>query len=306
MIHLAYCFDRNYQQHFGASVTSLLLNFGGNASELTIHVVTDELDPGLLDRLQRLGGVFKARFETHQLTAAHLQGVANLTVKSKAVQHLTTATYYRVLLSEVLPDDVDRVIYLDSDTIVLQDIAPLAQTDLQGATIAGVTDLSEAKMMARLGLRRYINSGVLLIDLRQWRQKRYTAACIDHAIRHPERIYCGDQCVVNEVLTDDLLVLDAKWNRFVLPRSKPGDVDVAATAVLHYITADKPWQAWYENPLARLYWRYLDVSPWRGAEAQPPTTITEARRLARLHHVRGETVEAVRVYDRIVASLLPS
>jgi lipopolysaccharide biosynthesis glycosyltransferase len=72
--------------------------------------------------------------------------------------------------------------------------------------------------------------------------------------------------------------------------------------VLHFITGDKPWHAWYENALGKAYWKYLDVSPWAGAKAVAPTTVEKAHRLARLLHRQNKTAESVRVYDSIVVS----
>ena len=73
---------------------------------------------------------------------------------------------------------------------------------------------------------------------------------------------------------------------------------------MHFITADKPWHAWYENNLSKYYWKYLDVSPWAGAVPAPPQNVEKAQRLARLRYLEGKNAESVQVYENIVAALL--
>lgn len=299
MIHVVYCFDRAYQQHFGASATSLLLNFRGPGSDLVLHVLTDEVDAPFQGQLARLTDTFRARIEVHQVPAGDVQQVANLTLNHRGQTHLSAAAYFRVLLPHILPGDLDRVLYLDSDTIVLSDIRPLFEMDLQHATLAAALDMGSVEMAAERGLARYLNTGVMLMNLSRWRQDRLTERCLDFAAQNPGKISFGDQCAINHVCGDSAQVLDRRWNRFVLA-STPMD-NAADAGVLHFITPDKPWQSWYENDLGQLYWRYLDVSPWSGAKPVAPSTTLQARRLARLRFRQGKAREAVTLYESILS-----
>jgi UDP-glucose/galactose:(glucosyl)LPS alpha-1,2-glucosyl/galactosyltransferase len=262
-VHVVYCFDQNYEQHFGASVTSLLLNRQGPGRDLCIHVVTAEVTAAFQARLDRLTDTFRVRIAVHRLRPQDLERLSRLKTKTQTVTHLTTAAYYRVLLPHILSPDIDRVVYLDSDTIVLADIRALLDVDLGTAVVGAALDLGSTAMAAKRGLARYVNSGVMLMDLRGWRQGDYVDRCLDFALHNPEKISYGDQCAINAVCADAIHVLDPCWNRFVLSQTRSDDASGAA--ILHFITGDKPWQAWYENSLASLYWRYLDVSPWSGA-----------------------------------------
>lgn len=302
MVHVAYCFDKNYRQHFGASMTSLLLNFDGPGSDLCIHVITDEMDHVFQTRLNRLQDTFKARIEIHIPLVEDIAEISRLQLNSRAVEHVTMATYFRLLLAKILSSSVDRVLYLDADTIILSSVRELFNTDMENATLAGAPDLSSQGMSARLQLQNYINSGVLLIDLKQWRQRNYTSRCLDYAARNPEKLLYADQCTINIVLADSLYLLDGKWNRGVTAHAKSQTADGAG--VLHFITRDKPWHAWYENSLAKYYWRYLEVSPWAGALPVQPSTIEEARRMARLSFNQGNSLAAVKIYESIL-DLLP-
>ncbi len=300
-IHVVYCFDRAYQQHFGASVTSLLLNLGGSGSDLVVHVVTDETGAGLRRNIDRLAGAFQAGIELHLVPPDKLRRLAGLTLSNSAISHLSPAAYYRVLLPNILTSDIDRVVYLDCDTIILSDIRPLFETDLGSAALGAVLDRGSATMAPKRGLDRYINTGVLLMSLDIWRDEALSERCLAFATHNPEKIKYGDQCAINFVCRDLIHVLDRRWNGFVSPNIPPDEV--AEAAILHYITPDKPWHAWYENSLSALYWRYLDVSPWSGAVPEQPSRVQQVHRLARLRRAQGKTAEALVLYESIVASL---
>lgn len=298
--HVVYCFDQNYEQHFGASVTSLLLNRRGPA-DLHVHVVIAELSEDLAARLGRLAEAFRVRIDVHVVPAQDLQRLSGLKTKNKNMTHLTTATYYRVLLPNILPPDIGRALYIDSDTIVLSDLRALHDVDLGQAVAGAAVDKGGVAMAAQRGLARYVNTGVLVMDLQRWRDGGYVERCLDYALHNPDKISYGDQCAINAVCADALYVLEPRWNRFVVAQARPDDP--ADAAILHFITGDKPWQAWYENKLGALYWRYLDVSPWAGAAPVQPTRLRQAQRLARLRLRQGQAEEAAGLYEQIVASL---
>src|SRR5262249_46171688 len=92
-----------------------------------------------------------------------------------------------------------------------------------------------------------------------------------------------------------------KWNHFVTAQRATDDITDAA--LLHFIMADKPWHAWYENELSRYYWKYLDVSPWGGAKPVGPKTVEHALRQARLMARQRKPDEAIEIYESIFSSL---
>jgi len=301
MFHIAYCFDLAYEQHFGASVCSLLLTYGGAAADLAIHVVREASNIAFERKVRKLADIFGATIDVNVLSADDLAQVRNLTVKSQAVMHATSATYYRLLLPEIVPQSAEQVLYLDSDTIVLSDVSPLLQTDMQGKALGGVVDLTGKEMAERLKIPQYVNAGVLLFDLRSWRANDYGRKCIEFARSNPNAAIFADQCLINIVLANDVFTLEPKWNRFVTAQHSSDDAGDAA--ILHFIMADKPWHAWYENELARYYWKYLDVSPWADAKPVAPKTVEQALRQARLFAQRRKPDEAIEIYENILSSM---
>ena len=309
MVNIVYCFDRGYQQHFGASVTSLLLNFEGDAANLSIFIVTDECDSMFLKKINHFENCFKASFKIIQLNENSLNQAAEIHAKvrenSHQVDHVSSPTWWRIFLAEYLPGNIDKLLYLDADTIILSSIDTLFNIDLKGAPIGGVKDFSSEQMKKKLDLDYYINSGVLLIDLKQWRKLSYTDGCISWAMENWNRLTYVDQCAINGFFKGKIEYLPPTWNQFITCKNRSHQN--INQGILHFITKDKPWQSWYENALASKYWDYLKLSPCgHNCEADRPKTFNQARQLARLHYTNGNLVNSISEYDKLfTAPIMP-
>lgn len=211
------------------------------------------------------------------------------------IRHLTAATWYRVLIPELLPH-VDRVLYLDGDAIALDSLGPLWATDLEGATVAAVTNVFEwwnSAWPAELGLRRpYFNAGVLLMDLARMRASDAGARILEHATRREEWPF-GDQDPVNYVLADERLELHPRWNvqnsmmhfeeaakvfeRRALEeaRMRPGIRHFEGPA------ASKPWHYLNEYAHRDQYERYRSLTPWPRYRREGVTPRNVAKKLLR-------------------------
>lgn len=300
-IHVAYCFDRNYRFAFGASVLSLILNFRGRGDRLKVHIVTDEVDEDFEQRLEQMRRIFRVDFKFYTVPGERLQRFSDRpTARSP---HVSRATLYRMILPSVLGETVGRVLYLDPDTIVLGSVDEIFETPLNGAPVAGVSDIAEKKYAARYGIDAYINAGVLLLDLEQWRRHGYGEACLRALETEPDRYYQGDQCLINRQFAGSLKVVDRNWNRQVNPRFGPGDVEGAK--LLHFIGQNKPWQAWYESSLKDYFWRYLSVSPWVDKEPEQPRSLEQYVRFARTYYRSGQSMmqEGARIYEQVIGHL---
>jgi lipopolysaccharide biosynthesis glycosyltransferase len=156
--------------------------------------------------------------------------------------HLSRAAYARLFLSELLPAQ-DRVIYLDTDTLVLENLSALWKMDLNGFLVAAVPDdfidPSEiAATKSRLG--EYFNSGVMVINLAQWRADNLMPRII--AVMASPDLICEDQSVLNMICANRVQLLDRKWNFFTRRFSEyPSAHRYVPPLILHYGGTPKPW-----------------------------------------------------------------
>ncbi len=214
------------------------------------------------------------------------------------------STYYRLAIGSVLP--APRVLFLDCDMIVLQDVTPLWQTDLAGATVGAVPDVSAAGRH-RLELPHgapYFNAGLLLIDLDRWRQEDVGSQAASWARNNPDRLTWGDQCALNWTLRDRWHALAPEWNMqsaqfgrqtrwgFRFSRTLAA-VPGPAPAIVHFSSppafgrfADsegKPWMFLCEHPLRDAYRRIAARTTW-GAQPPPDRYPHNQIRRALRHH----------------------
>ena len=308
VIHIAYCFDENYQRHFAASLTSLLANYGGSPSELVIHAVTTSVSPQLPQFQSAIERLYKTKVQLHVLDEVALGPVAAVPDQVTSQNpFLNRAAYLRLLLPSVLAPEIERVLYFDSDTIVLGDVRELAAFDLSGHPAGAAADIKQAEMAAELGLSGYVNSGVMVIDLAQWRSQQIAARCFDYLARPGAKARFADQCAINAVLDGQIAVLPPRWNVCVgnVPRSEAQVRDARQDAsVLHFITGNKPWHPWYNNDLSSYYWAYQRASPWPDDFPAAAATVDQMFKAGKKARHEGKMEAAASYFERVALHLI--
>ena len=196
----------------------------------------------------------------------------------------------RLFAAEVLPETVERALYLDCDTIVCGSILPLYEWDLGDCLVGMVMEPTVyGEMKEALGMGRddaYYNSGVLLIALGRWRRERVLTRLLDFYGAHAGRLFACDQDTINGALRGQIRTLPPKYNFFTNYRYFRYDTlyglcrayeEVGREAfaeakrypvVLHYLGDERPWIAGNRNHYRKLYETYLDRTPWKGTPKQ--------------------------------------
>jgi lipopolysaccharide biosynthesis glycosyltransferase len=179
------------------------------------------------------------------------------------IPHVSKMCYARLLIPKFFPETVAKVLYLDTDLLVLSDLGPLWQTDLTGYALAAVPDfyyhtkfvlegldpsLSRAHYAGLPLVRNYFNSGVLLIDLDRWREERLSEKTFAYLSRH-SRLPNMDQDALNFVCANLWKKLDPQWN---IQDHIHRTVDDRC-GIVHFVTQLKPWKADTRSYNAALY-----------------------------------------------------
>ena len=267
-ISIAVSCDSNYAQHLSVMLVSLFENNPGRHFRVFLLTTADS---GALQKLAQSCAGYDCSLETVRVAPGLIDGVP-------ISGYITPAAYDRLLLGDVLPADVSRVLYLDSDIVIAGSIAELWNLDLGGNVVGAVaSEEHRAGAPGRLGLadgEHYFNSGVLLIDLERWRRDRVGHAALAFARDEPHRITWHDQCALNFVLRGRWLALDRKWNlqppaigpftAYLYPvPSEEGLERLRGAVVIHFTTVAKPWNFLCGHPARHRYWQYLKKTAWR-------------------------------------------
>jgi lipopolysaccharide biosynthesis glycosyltransferase len=308
MYHVAYCFDVNYQQHFAAAISSLVKNFSGDRSDLCVHIITDVVSDTLsafIDTFSKDTGISIKIHLLDKIGRDYLDKIPDKFLNAKG--YLNVAAYFRIMIPIMLDADIDKVLYLDSDTIVNSDILEVLETDLDGMALAAVLDVDNEKMSETHGLDKYYNSGVMLINLALWRERGLTSACFEYIYDEKNQSLMADQCVINIILHKKIKDLPYKWNRFVSNTGfshTQSDEVMRDAGIIHFITHVKPWHEWYENKTGNLYWQSLLDSKWPNPTKIAPRIFNEYYNMALKLKNEGKLSEAIDLYDILLRHLL--
>jgi lipopolysaccharide biosynthesis glycosyltransferase len=195
-------------------------------------------------------------------------------VEQPHLKHINRATLFRLGLEKLAAADTKRVLYLDSDVIVLRDLRELWKLDLAGSPIAAVADpdvdpeVFRQKWVLPVSKIGYFNAGVLFIDLERVRAERLFTAAIEFV----EEMQPGlsDQDGLNYVLWGRWYPLHLSWNVQRKVAFEAVAVDAPShirdslrhLAIVHYSGDQKPWLSIGYHPWAWLYWQSLARTPF--------------------------------------------
>lgn len=189
-------------------------------------------------------------------------------------------TYFRLMLTYLLPDTVNRILYLDVDIIVNKDISELYNMVLNGSALAGAYDRNgygttleqldspkQREMFGKLAGSEpfYFNAGVLLYNIDWMKQNNislntYVNALNDWNFEMP----AFDQDILNYVFFGKVKYIDwEKYNLFTLLAFNDGakETDAEKASILHFSSSYKPWTTnsiHYE--IEDIWWRYAKRS----------------------------------------------
>ena len=140
----------------------------------------------------------------------------------------------------------------------------LFKTNMKKAAIAGVQDLNKKQIKKN---PTYVNAGMLVMDLKNMRSQNIESKFLEWTKEHIDTIKVGDQEIINEVLKGEIKIVDDEWNvqssNFTNRSSYTKE-----PCVVHFVAKKKPWH-WASFSYHRdLYFKYLQLTPWRLSEEE--------------------------------------
>ncbi len=223
--------------------------------------------------------------------------------------HVTPAAYLRLLTAELMPDDIQKAIYLDSDLLICDDLAKLWATPIDDHIFcAAAPDIACPFVDARQGCKTfrrsnpymaahrpipnyrqlgldpqsmYFNSGVMVMNLELWRAEQVAAKmlrCLDDESQH---VWCWDQYALNVVFHGRWQALPARWNQgahaFEYPNVAYSPIDreefksmIDNPGIIHFTTEFKPWHYHWTHLRGELFFEALDQTSYRGWRPEKP------------------------------------
>ncbi len=223
--------------------------------------------------------------------------------------------FYRLLIPDLVKEFTDRILYLDGDMMIGGDLAPLWELDLGEKLAAVVKDRYSERPRAQLGVERYFNAGMMLINVKAWVKENLleeilqTSHMLMENLNQKGRIAIWnnaeyhDQTMLNKILDKRVIWLPKKYN-YVYKLNRPAlfhkqehNDDYRPQVVLHFAGDVKPWHSWVQDwDVVKVYQSIRSQSPWKNNPPVQPVTRKDYHRAAREYRATRMIGKAFRCY----------
>jgi len=259
-MNIVYSTDNNYAPYCGISIISLLEN--NKEENINIYIIAYNISLESKISFQKIAEKYNVNIKTIDIG----DEIIRQCPVPNSDGYFTQANFIRLFLTTILPE-LDKVIYLDCDIIVKQDLSKLWNTDITNYSLGAVIDIAAEHKR----FEGYINSGVLLINLDYWRKNNIQQKFIEY-IENGGVCDFVDQDVINYELKGTILYLSMKYNvqtPFYFRKSRYPDYQkeinkaIIDTAIIHYTYAVKPWNKESLHPKTNTFLHYMRMSEWK-------------------------------------------
>jgi lipopolysaccharide biosynthesis glycosyltransferase len=277
-LNIVYSSDNLYAQHVGVSMISLFEN-NKDLEHIRVYLIENQISEDNKNHLKIIARSYKRTVEFMKFS------MISDKLKLSIGNSISINAYARLFLASLLPR-ADKVLYLDCDTIINDGLSELWNMDIENVDVAGVCDTVSDDTKASINREpnhTYINSGILIMNLKRWRTRDLENKFVKFIDKHRGYVFHHDQGTINGVC-EKISLLHPKYNAmstfFTMSRKEMMQYygmkhyysefelkqAVNDPVIIHFTPAfvTRPWVKGCKHPLASLYKKYLDMSPWRG------------------------------------------
>lgn len=248
-----YACDDRFVKYTIVSLSSMIAN-ARRGLDYRVYVLYSDLSDERKSELKKLEN------ENFSISFVNMsQRLESIEKKLPIRDYYSKTTYYRIFIPEIF-ESYDKVIYVDSDTIVTGDVAQLYETELSDNYVAAcheqaMVQVDEygtyAERAVGISRHEFFNAGVLLINCRKFREKALADRFIDLLGEYDFKV-TQDEDYLNVLCRDRVLWLDQRWNTEIF-----GEIEypIEEAKIIHYIMTSKPWH-YPDCRHADIFWSY--------------------------------------------------
>lgn len=259
-MNLLFAINRSFVPLFLDCLRSIVSH--GGASRYVAYILHSDLEQPQMDIIEKAAGpVVDCHFIPIDLRL--FEGFPE-------TERYPRQIYYRIAAPLLLPKELTRILYLDVDTVIINSLQTLYETEFEGAYLAACTHIRKFLTnvnRARLGIRKkvaYVNTGVMLLNLPLLRENLRMEDIRDFALRKQNALLLPDQDIITALYGDRIKLLDTlRYNlsdrmlamHNLSPQNEKLSLDWIRknTVIIHYCGKWKPWKGRYHRPLGIFY-----------------------------------------------------
>lgn len=278
-MNVLYTCDDNYAWLMGVSMISLFEN-NREMTDLHVFLLEENISEDSKTTLENIAKQYERKLSIIEVPQIEIP-------ESLVRGRWPASAFIRLYSSQLLPAEIDKVLYLDCDTIINRSLEELDEWDVSSSIIWGVRDCIGKGYKRNIGLNPngvYINAGVLLINLQKLRRVNISERLDKYVRKYEKRISYADQDILNGVFKGVIGILPAKYDlmtitavysyKDIIKLRKPTNYyhetelieAVKEPAIIHYTTNMMTVRPWYKNtnhPYAFSFHRFFSISPWK-------------------------------------------
>lgn len=257
-IPIFFTIDNKYAPYISVAIKSIIDN-ASNKYKYKIIVLHQELSE---ENIKKISLLENDNFEIKFIPIKDgLDSITDREENRLRCDYFTLTIYFRLFIPDMFPE-YDKAIYIDSDIVVPGDISELYNIELGNNLIGACSDKSVVDipeiaryMEEAIGINKYeyINSGVLLMNLKEMRDKGFGKRFLELLNTYHFDCIAPDQDYLNAMCNGKILYLDEEWDAMPTEGKKP----LEHPKLIHYNLFQKPWC--YDNiQYEEYFWKYAN------------------------------------------------
>ena len=255
-IPIFFATDDNYIPFLGVAIYSLAKN-SSKENNYKIIILNSGLEKSNIDKIKKYEQEnIKIEFTNISLKIHKIEEDLSLRLRD----YYSTAIYYRMFIPSMFPE-YDKALYLDSDIVILDDIAKLYSKNIGNNLVAAITDdvvngnehfKRYSKITLGIEPERYFNSGILLMNLKEFRDSDIESKFLHILTKFNFDTIAPDQDYLNFLCKDRVYYVQKGWDKMPFVDE---NFDEQNLHLLHFNMFQKPW--YYSNvPYEKHFWEY--------------------------------------------------
>lgn len=284
-LHIAVASDDNYARFVATLIVSTAKS-NPDFETITFHLLANGIKDSSLQKIKDVSD----SYHNCRLEVCDVSNLAHRLV-IEVPKTIALTSYARLFMPEIIDKSISRILYLDTDIIVSDDLSLLWNVDLENNYIGGCLDVFEGtESKTSVGLNPddpYINAGVLLIDLDAWRKIDLPKQFIKFLYDHNGEVHHHDQGIINGVCKGHILILPPQYNMHSTVYSHPFHLIKKITnpyytekeyndaiekpMIIHFTEGfyNRPWKDNCQHPMRKKFIDAQNSTPWVGTALIP-------------------------------------
>jgi lipopolysaccharide biosynthesis glycosyltransferase len=288
-VHVVCACNAGYIMPLCVMLSSLVDHFD-RERELVVHVLNSDATTQQRDNVKESIRLIRP---DSKLINVKWYAVELPTFTVKQTRSLTRDAFSRYFAPQLLPETIERALYLDCDIVVLKDISLLYDSTADSpAVLDAVQDLTNPWISLKDGVfdykergipadAPYFNSGVMVMHLKRWRERDLTKQLIEYIVANGPNIMEADQGALNALVWNDWGQLDQRWNTHSCLSVSSNRKQTGLSKkqwrelrlhpyLIHYTAWKKPWMEGVVFPRYSYFFRYLQKTVYKDSVPHRP------------------------------------